>query len=53
MLTETAVGVAQTPHPVIVEAVSQLPPELVVTDVMLKEKPFPSVSALGLVCKDR
>jgi hypothetical protein len=46
-LTEIASGVAQTPHPVIVEAASQLPPELVVTDVMLKEKPFPTAAMVG------
>jgi len=46
-LTETVVGVAQTPHPVVVEAASQLPPELVVTDVMLKEKPFPTAAMVG------
>jgi hypothetical protein len=45
--TEIVRGVAHNPHPVIVEAESQLPPELVVADVMLKLKPVPTAAIVG------
>jgi len=46
-ITEIVRGVAQRPHPVIVEVDNQLPPELVVAEVMLKLKPVPTAAMVG------